>query len=47
MKKTNLQSEADRDFAPLFGRWSMAYLVALGIFGLEILLLYAFTVVFA
>lgn len=47
MKETNLQTEPDGDAAPLFGRWTKAYCVTLGIFALEILLLYVFTVVFA
>lgn len=33
--------------APLFGNWRRAYFVALGIFGFEILLLYAFTLLFS
>jgi len=47
MKGTDLQSESNSDFAPLFGSWPKAYCVALGIFGFEIVLLYAFTVVFS
>ena len=33
--------------APVFGSWVKAYGIALGVFGLEILFLYAFTVVFS
>jgi len=47
MKGTNLQNQPNGDTAPLFGRWSTAYYVTLGIFAFEILLLYVFTVVFA
>jgi hypothetical protein len=47
MKGTDLQSEPDGDSAPLFGNWPKAYCVALGIFAFEIVLLYAFTVVFS
>lgn len=47
MNRTDLQSDPSGDTAPLFGRWVTAYCVALGIFAFEILLLYAFTVLFA
>jgi hypothetical protein len=47
MKATDLQGEPNGGPAPLFGSWRKAYCVALGIFAFEILLLYAFTVVFA
>jgi len=47
MKGTDLQSEPDGDSAPLFGSWPKAYCVALGIFALEIVLFYAFTVIFS
>ena len=47
MKGTDLQSEPNGDSAPLFGSWPKAYFVALGIFALEIVLFYAFTVVFS
>jgi hypothetical protein len=47
MKGTDLQSEANGDSAPLFGSWPKAYCVTLGIFAFEIVLLYAFTVVFS
>ena len=47
MKGTDLQSEPDGDSAPLFGSWTKAYCVALGIFGFEIVLFYAFTVIFS
>ena len=47
MKRPNLQSERNGDSAPLFGNWPKAYCVALGIFAVEIVLLYAFTVIFS
>jgi len=47
MKGTDLPSEPDGDSAPLFGSWPKAYCVALGIFAVEIVLFYAFTVVFS
>ena len=47
MKETFLQSEANGDTAPLFGSWRKAYCVALAIFAFEIVLLYAFTVIFS
>ncbi len=47
MKGTDLQSEANGDSAPLFGSWAKDYCVALGIFAFEIVLFYAFTVVFS
>jgi hypothetical protein len=47
MKETNLQSGPNGDSAPLFGSWRKAYCVALGIFAFEIVLLYAFTVIFS
>jgi hypothetical protein len=47
MKETNLQSETNGDTAPLFGSWPKAYCVALGIFAFEIVLFYAFTVIFS
>jgi len=47
MKGRDLQSEPNADSAPLFGSWPKAYRVALGIFAFEIVLLYAFTVVFS
>ena len=33
--------------APLFGSWARAYCIAVGLFALEVLFLYAFTVVFS
>jgi hypothetical protein len=33
--------------APLFGSWGKAYCVALGVFAVEVLLFYVFTLVFA
>jgi len=47
MKRTDLQSESNGDSAPLFGSWPKAYCVALGIFAFEIVLFYAFTVMFS
>jgi hypothetical protein len=47
MKGKDLQSEPNGDSAPLFGSWPKAYCVALGIFAFEIVLLYAFTVIFS
>jgi hypothetical protein len=47
MKGINLESEPNGDPAPFFGRWPKAYCIALAIFAFEILLLYAFTVLFA
>jgi hypothetical protein len=47
MKGTQTQSEPNGDAAPLFGSWRKAYCVTLGIFALEIVLFYAFTVVFS
>ncbi len=47
MKGNDLQSEPNGDSAPLFGRWSKAYCVALGIFAFEIVLFYAFTLIFS
>jgi hypothetical protein len=47
MKGSDLQNESNGDSPPLFGSWPKAYCVALGIFGFEIVLLYAFTVVFS
>jgi hypothetical protein len=47
MKGTDLQSEPNGDSAPLFGSWPKAYCVALAIFAFEIVLLYAFTVIFS
>ena len=47
MKGTDPQSEPNSDSAPLFGSWPKAYSVALGIFAFEIVLFYAFTVVFS
>jgi hypothetical protein len=47
MKKNILQSEPDGDSAPLFGSWPKAYCAALGIFAFEIVLFYAFTVIFS
>lgn len=47
MKGSDLQSESNGDSAPLFGSWPKAYCVALGIFAFEIVLFYAFTVVFS
>jgi len=47
MKEPNLHGDDNGDAPPWFGRWSTAYCVALGIFALEILLLYGFTAVFA
>jgi hypothetical protein len=47
MKESDLQSEPNDDSAPFFGSWPKAYCVALGIFALEIVLFYAFTVVFS
>jgi hypothetical protein len=35
------------DPAPLFGSWCKAYAVGLGLFALEVLVLYAFTVAFS
>ncbi len=35
------------DRAPLFGSWRRAYWAALGLFALEVVLLYAFTVRFS
>jgi hypothetical protein len=35
------------DQAPLFGSWRKAYCITLGVFALEIGLLYAFTVLFS
>jgi hypothetical protein len=35
------------DRAPLFGNWRKAYWVALGLFAIEVALLYAFTVRFS
>jgi hypothetical protein len=36
-----------QDEAPLFGSWRKAYCVALGLFAIEVLLLYAFTLRFS
>ena len=47
MKGTDLQGEPNDDSAPLFGSWRKAYCVTLGIFAFEIVLLYAFTVIFS
>lgn len=47
MKKADLQSEPNDDIAPLFGSWPKAYCVALAIFAFEIVLFYAFTVIFS
>ena len=47
MKGTDLQSEPNGDSAPLFGSWPKAYCVALTIFAFEIVLFYAFTVIFS
>ena len=47
MKGTDFQSEPNGDSAPLFGSWPKAYRVTLGIFAFEIVLFYAFTVVFS
>ena len=47
MKGRDLQSEPNGDSLPLFGSWLKAYCVALGIFAFEIVLFYAFTVVFS
>ena len=47
MKGTDLQSEPNADSPLLFGSWPKAYCVTLGIFAFEIVLLYAFTVVFS
>jgi len=33
--------------APLFGSWGKAYAVALGLFALEVALLYGFTLLFS
>ncbi len=38
---------SDEDRAPLFGSWRNAYYFALGIFAIEVALLYAFTVRFS
>jgi hypothetical protein len=35
------------DRPPLFGTWRNAYWIALGLFALEVVLLYAFTIRFA
>jgi hypothetical protein len=43
----NLQSEPNGDTPPLFGSWPKAYGVTLGIFAFEIVLFYAFTVIFS
>ena len=43
----NVQNEPNGDSAPLFGSWPKAYCVAVGIFALEIVLFYAFTVIFS
>jgi hypothetical protein len=37
----------DDERAPLFGDWRKAYWVALGLFALEVVLLYAFTLRFS
>jgi hypothetical protein len=47
MKGPNRQSEPNGDSAPFFGSWPKAYCVALGIFAFEIVLFYAFTVIFS
>jgi hypothetical protein len=47
MKGSNPQTEPNGDSAPLFGSWLKAYCVALGIFAFEIVLFYAFTVIFS
>lgn len=47
MNKTNLQKEANGDSAPFFGSWPKAYCAALGLFAVEILLFYVFTVMFS
>jgi len=47
MKGTNLQSGPNGDTPPLFGSWRKAYCVTLGIFAFEVVLFYAFTVVFS
>ena len=47
MKGSDLQGEPNGDSAPLFGSWRKAYCVTLGIFTFEIVLLYAFTVIFS
>jgi hypothetical protein len=39
--------DSKRDPAPFFGSWRKAYCAALGVFAVEILLLYVFTIVFA
>ena len=36
-----------REPAPLFGSWAKAYGFALGIFSVELLLLYVFTIIFS
>ena len=43
----NLQREPNGDTPPLFGSWPKAYWVTLGIFAFEIVLFYAFTVIFS
>jgi hypothetical protein len=35
------------DPAPIFGSWRVAYGVGLGLFAIEVILLYAFTVTFS
>jgi hypothetical protein len=37
----------NNDRPPLFGTWGKAYFAALGLFALEVVLLYAFTLYFS
>ena len=47
MKATDFQNGSNGDRAPLFGSWRRAYAVTVGIFAVEIVLFYIFTVAFS